>query len=208
MAEEKLSLFQKLLKARLEFADLKQSGFNDFSKYRYFELKDFLPKINEVNAELGIFAYVSFTREMATLTMINIESPEDQLIFTSPMAGASLKGCHEIQNLGAVESYQRRYLYMTAYEISEPDALDKGESEQQTKQTPEQIRNQLVIDWGKRRSRLQELGKDVHNQKTNDYICTKAEVATQEVEKLNNEQLKTLTDVYAEMINTLSGGKG
>jgi len=40
------------------------------------------------------------------------------------MADAHLKGCHPIQNLGAVETYSRRYLYVTALEIVEHDALD------------------------------------------------------------------------------------
>jgi hypothetical protein len=40
------------------------------------------------------------------------------------MASANLKGCHEIQNLGAVQTYQRRYLYVLAFEIVEHDVLD------------------------------------------------------------------------------------
>ncbi len=40
------------------------------------------------------------------------------------MAEANLKGCYPIQNLGAVETYSRRYLYVTALEIVEHDALD------------------------------------------------------------------------------------
>jgi hypothetical protein len=40
------------------------------------------------------------------------------------MAEANLKGTHPIQNLGAVETYQRRYLWMTAMEIVEHDVLD------------------------------------------------------------------------------------
>jgi hypothetical protein len=44
--------------------------------------------------------------------------------FTSPMGSAQLKGCHEVQNIGAVETYQRRYLYVTALAIVEHDALD------------------------------------------------------------------------------------
>jgi hypothetical protein len=44
--------------------------------------------------------------------------------FTSPMGSAQLKGFHEVQNIGAVETYQRRYLYVTALAIVEHDALD------------------------------------------------------------------------------------
>ena len=37
-----------------------------------------------------------------------------------------LKGCHPIQNLGAVQTYIRRYLWVTAMEIVEHDALDSS----------------------------------------------------------------------------------
>jgi hypothetical protein len=40
------------------------------------------------------------------------------------MSRAELKGCHEVQNLGAVQTYLRRYLWTTAMEIVEHDALD------------------------------------------------------------------------------------
>jgi hypothetical protein len=42
------------------------------------------------------------------------------------MGSAALKGCHEVQNIGAVETYQRRYLWVAALEIVEHDALDSS----------------------------------------------------------------------------------
>jgi hypothetical protein len=60
---------------------------------------------------------------MATLNLVDTENG-DTISFTSPMADANLKGTHPIQNLGAVETYQRRYLYMAALEIVEHDAID------------------------------------------------------------------------------------
>jgi hypothetical protein len=42
------------------------------------------------------------------------------------MAEANLKGAHPIQNLGAVLSYQRRYLWMAAMELVEGDAVDSA----------------------------------------------------------------------------------
>ena len=49
-------------------------------------------------------------------TIYDMES-SDTLVFTSPMVESEVKGATKIQNLGAVETYQRRYLYMTAFEI-------------------------------------------------------------------------------------------
>ena len=43
------------------------------------------------------------------------------------MSEANLKGCHPVQNLGAVETYIRRYLWVAALEIVEHDAVDSSE---------------------------------------------------------------------------------
>jgi len=128
-------VYAKLQKARmmLQAAPLKKSGHNKFAGYQYFELGDFLPTINQIFNELGLCSVVSFTKDYAELRIIDTNPVVDSngtivsggcITFTSPMADANLKGCHPIQNLGAVETYSRRYLYVTALEIVEHDALD------------------------------------------------------------------------------------
>jgi hypothetical protein len=118
-------VYAKLQKARmmLQAAPIKKSGHNKFAGYQYFELGDFLPTINEIFNELGLCSVISFDKELATLRVIDTDNG-GTITFTSPMADANLKGCHPIQNLGAVETYSRRYLYVTALEIVEHDALD------------------------------------------------------------------------------------
>jgi len=55
---------------------------------------------------------------------INDVQDGTSVMFTSPMSSAALKGCHDVQNLGAVQTYLRRYLWTNAFEIVEHDALD------------------------------------------------------------------------------------
>lgn len=121
-----MNVYSKLQKCRVDLAamNIKKSGENKFAGYDYFELGDFMVPINIMFAEVGLFGHVSFTPEVASLTIINTEKPDETILFTSPMAAANLKGCHDIQNMGAVETYQRRYLYVMALEIVEKDALD------------------------------------------------------------------------------------
>ena len=118
-------VYKKLQTARIKLQSmtLKKSGHNKFAGYQYFELGDFLPTINEIFHELGLCSIVSFTKDYAELRIIDSDTG-GCITFSSPMAEAQLKGCHPIQNLGAVETYQRRYLYVTALEIVEHDALD------------------------------------------------------------------------------------
>lgn len=123
-----MGVLSKLSKARLKLqnTELSKSGHNKFAGYKYFELSDFLPTVQTIFADLGLCGYVSYTAELATLTIVDIED-NSCIYITSPMGSAALKGCHEVQNIGAVETYQRRYLWVTAMEIVEHDALDSSE---------------------------------------------------------------------------------
>ena len=131
-----MSIYKKLMAARLALQgmELTKSGENKFAHYYYFELGDFLPSIQEIFARVGLCGIVSFTAELATLQIHDTEdSTIAPIVFTSPMSSADLKGCHPIQNIGAVETYQRRYLWVTAMEIVEHDALDARTGEPETK---------------------------------------------------------------------------
>jgi len=121
-----MSVHQKLMQARimLQSRKLTKTGKNKFAQYSYFELADFLPTVQEIFSEVGICGVVSYGMEQATLTIFNSEDPDDLIEICSPMSSAALKGAHEIQNLGAVQTYLRRYLWVTAMEIVEHDALD------------------------------------------------------------------------------------
>ncbi len=106
MSEYKVYAKLQEARIRLQAAPLKKSGHNKFANYHYFELGDFLPTINQIFAELKLCSVVSFDHQLATLTIVDSESG-GKIVFTSPMAEANLKGCHPIQNLGAVETYSR-----------------------------------------------------------------------------------------------------
>jgi len=123
-----MKIHEKLQSARiiLQGKELKKTGRNEFSKFNYFELQDFLPEIQKIFSDVGLCGIVSYSQEIATLTISEFEG-DGQIIITSPMATASLKACHDIQNLGAVETYERRYLWITAMEIVEHDAIDSSE---------------------------------------------------------------------------------
>ena len=117
------NVYTKLMQARLKLQStaLNKSGHNKFAGYKYFELGDFLPTVQNIFSELGLCGVVSYDTELAKLT---ITDGTDSIVITSPMGSAALKGCHEVQNIGAVETYQRRYLWVTAMEIVEHDVLD------------------------------------------------------------------------------------
>lgn len=137
----KLTIYDKLNDCRLAFknANVKKSGKNTYAGYDYFELDDILNALIPILSSHRAATMVNFTPEGATLTFTDCETKES-IVFTSPMSTASLKGCHEVQNLGAVESYIKRYLYQNAFEIAEPDSLDRtmGKNDNQQGKKPAQ----------------------------------------------------------------------
>jgi hypothetical protein len=122
-------VYKKLAVARLSLheAKIKKSGKNSHQGFQYYELSDFIPKIVKINQEIGLLSNVVFTEEMGTLVVYDTEDGSS-VEFTAPMASAQLPGKSQpVQNLGATITYMRRYLYMLAYDITEPDAIDSAD---------------------------------------------------------------------------------
>lgn len=132
-----MNIYEKIQQVRVELQNLglNKSGKNKFAGYTYFELSDFLPAINQLCKDHKLMTHISFTKEEATLTIINAEAPDEKVTYTSPMYEAVLKGAHPIQNAGAVITYQRRYLMMLAFEIVECDALDSTQGKNVSRET-------------------------------------------------------------------------
>lgn len=140
-----MTVHRKLMEARirLQKTELKKSGHNKFANYYYFELADFIPAVQQIFYDVKLCGIVSYKADIAELAIYDTEDGSVAVI-TSPMSEASLKGVHPIQNLGAVETYQRRYLWMTAMEIVEHDRLDGGAEEIKKEiKKPEEIKKVL-----------------------------------------------------------------
>jgi hypothetical protein len=135
-----MNVYQKLNAARAKFhsIELKKSGHNKFAGYKYFELGDFIIPALEIFKEHGLTGIISFGKETADLRIVNNENPEEVIVIESPMSSAALKGCHEVQNLGAVQTYLRRYLWVAALEIVEHDAIDSAPAKEKVIITPSQ----------------------------------------------------------------------
>ena len=141
------NVYQRLNAARSAFhaTKLQKTGKNTFAGYSYFELGDFLVPALQIFSDHGLCATISFGGELASMRIVNVDNPEDWTCITSPMGSANLKGCHEVQNIGAVETYQRRYLWVAALEIVEHDALDATTGKDAERAPAKQITNDQVV---------------------------------------------------------------
>ena len=128
-----LNVYQKLLKARAMFLSegVKKSGKNINLKFMYFELDDIVPIATQIFEEVGLISLVKFTAEMASINIVNTDNPEETITFTAPfsqldpiISNGGKEVTNKMQCLGSSITYMRRYLYMIALDICEPDSID------------------------------------------------------------------------------------
>lgn len=137
MAENKekksMNIYQKRQECivGLQKLKLKMTGENTYSHYKYYELGDFLPQLNQLMNENHLAAIFKYTNEEATLTIIDTDKIEDKIEFSTPIELTQLKGCNGMQNIGGTQTFARRYLYIMAFEISEPDTLNNAEVDEE-----------------------------------------------------------------------------
>lgn len=139
MAETKtaktMNVYQKLAKAREKFltSDTKKSGKNMQLAFKYFELDDIVPIATKIFNEIGLISLVSMSNETAVMQICNTDNPEERISFSAPfnqispiVSNAGKQVTNEMQCLGSSITYMRRYLYMIALDICEPDEIDAG----------------------------------------------------------------------------------
>ena len=132
MAETKttaktMNVYQKLAKAREMFlySDTKKTGKNMTLSFKYFELDDIVPVANKIFNELGLISLVNFSTETASMVIADVDNTGAFIEFTVPLVNyTGNNAVNPVQAFGATVTYYRRYLYMIALDICEPDAID------------------------------------------------------------------------------------
>lgn len=121
-----LNIYGKLAIARTMFlgSKVKKSGKNTYAEFKYFTLEDIIPVKQTIFNEVGLVDSISFGTEVATLTLTNIDNPDETIEFMSPLREDESLIKNPIQKLGAIETYVRRYLYLLMLDIVEADTVD------------------------------------------------------------------------------------
>lgn len=142
----------QLARVMLQEENVKKTGDNKFANFMFFQLEDFLPKVNEIFAKLGLHSEFSITpeiiayeetmningenkivtkkpiiKEMATLIITDILKPDDVEVYemeVAPLERGNNTKQNTYQAAGGRNTYYKRYLYMNALEIVEKDESD------------------------------------------------------------------------------------
>ena len=143
------NLNESIIKIRVDLQNskLKKSGKNKFAGFDYFELADFLPKLNELMLEEGINDNFKITNDLAILTLIKGEEKQEYtmpfVMFNTPLNKSGQPSMQDIQYLGALNTYYKRYLYLNAFGIVENDVIDKVDNDN-LKVNEFNYKNQLI----------------------------------------------------------------
>ena len=138
------SVMKKLQKSRVDWQSKprKKSGFNKFQNFKYFVLKDILPTVNEIFNKNGLYSQYNLTKDYAEL-IITDSTTGDYLIYKIPVQKLDNP---TMQNIGAINTYSKRYLYMNALEIEEDeDDLDSQDLEKTEEVKPTKLSKEELI---------------------------------------------------------------
>lgn len=124
------SLNQAIIQIRVDLqnSNIKKSGKNRHAGFSYFELGDFLPKLNELMRSYGVNDIVSINNDLASITLTKGEESQTYsipfIMFDTPLSKSGNKMMQDIQYLGALNTYYKRYLYLNAFGITDGEIVD------------------------------------------------------------------------------------
>ena len=163
------------IRVKLQNAGLKKSGKNKSAGSEYFELSDFLPKLNELMLEENINDNFKIEDGIAKLILIKGTEVQEYTIpfvlFDTPCFKREnsdgeiyeVKSMQDIQYLGALNTYYKRYLYLNAFGITDGDVIDSMDNSQLENKvqraTPRQIEVLLEVYKDENLKKLLEANK-------------------------------------------------
>tara|TARA_R110002020_G_scaffold62613_1_gene167322 strand:- start:2277 stop:2882 length:606 start_codon:yes stop_codon:yes gene_type:complete len=144
-----LSTLKKLQTARvmLKARKPKKSGRNKFSGYDYYELDDFLPQTLSIFEELGLSYLETYPDKKGLIYVVDTgDKDAEAVVVEMPFSHANLRGCHEVQNVGAVMSYTQRYLWKSIMGLTDGDEVDESKGDPERPPELQRITSQQVTD--------------------------------------------------------------
>ena len=127
MTNSTMNLYQKVAKIKGEMSSMKfsKTGRNSFTKFNYFQLDDFEPTLEKLCSQYGVVTYFQFALDAARMVVVDADDPTQKIEVDSPVDVSFGKTSSKMQDIGAMQTYARRYLFMSFFGITESDFLDE-----------------------------------------------------------------------------------
>ena len=158
MEEKKLNESIISIRVKLQNSNIKKSGKNKFAGFDYYELKDFLPKLNELMLEEKVndrfyikddYAILELQKgdeiNAYTIPFVLFETPTSKKYDKDLDEYVKVKTMQDIQYLGALNTYYKRYLYLNAFGITDGEIIDSMNNDEiETKQEKNVEKKKIV----------------------------------------------------------------
>ena len=159
------NILQKLQEARqhIKQSDLKKAGHNDFSNYDYYTPDQVALLVHEATKKTKTIVLTDFKADefglFQELKFIDIEKPDNSLVFHYRTKRGALTASNEAQEMGGTDTYSDRYIKMKVFDIKDnsldPDSKDQRKSNEkpmtaeQKKQIEDGVQYLPTIEQGK-----------------------------------------------------------
>lgn len=116
-----------------------KTGFNEYSKYLYITPEDLFTPLKPLLLKYGLCLLFNVRRTRdgrneAVLRVEDFNTDVGRLIYTMNVGDITLKSANEIQSMGGLRTYCKRYLVMDAFNVVEDsDDLDSKDNAEKGK---------------------------------------------------------------------------
>lgn len=211
MEEKKLN--ESIIKIRVELQKMKlqKTGKNKFAGFEYYELADFLPRLNELMLEEKINDVFTIENEEAKLILKKSEETQEYkmpfVLFDTPINKkynkdfdeyVDVKSMQDIQYLGALNTYYKRYLYINAFGITDGDIIDGLPTDEETPSKPKEKEKKEVKATPKQIEILAKVYKDENLAKL---------LNANGIDKLEDLSIKKASDLIQKITEKKEGTK-
>ena len=142
---KEMNIYEKMSNTRLFMQEegIKKLGKNTFAKYDYYKLADINTVMNKGLQKFRLFTQIEVQTQIAILEIVNVDNPQEKVMYSMPFIEAEMKSASKIQSWGSSVSYLSRYLITEAFQIGEAevdvDSTEESEARAEAQKEPKKL---------------------------------------------------------------------
>lgn len=128
----------KIQEAKNCFDEVVKSGYNSYQKFKYIEAKDLNPVVRKVCKKFKLRTNFTWDQEN-NMIHLTVTDQEDKSSYTACVPVAPINATDPgkyMQDVGRIQTYAMRYLYVQVFEIAVPDNIDNQDNRSKKQQKP------------------------------------------------------------------------
>ena len=142
---KEMNIYEKMSNTRLFMQEegIKKLGKNTFAKYDYYKLADINTVMNKGLQKFRLFTQIEVQTQIAILEIVNVDNPQEKVMYSMPFIEAEMKSASKIQSWGSSISYLSRYLSLETFQIGEAevdvDSTEESEARAEAQKEPKKL---------------------------------------------------------------------